>query len=87
MDVEVVRGRRVMIDADLAALYGVTTKAMLQAVRRNIARFPDDFMFRFSDAELTNWRSQIVTSNPTAKMGLSGASGKLNEVFRIADRL
>lgn len=66
----VVRGQRVMIYADLAALYGVTTKAMLQAVRRNFARFPGDFMFRFSDAELKNWRSQIVTSNPAAKMGL-----------------
>jgi hypothetical protein len=68
--IHVVRGQRVIIDADLAALYGVTTKAMLQAVQRNIRRFPGDFMFRFSDAELKNWRSQIVTSNPAAKMGL-----------------
>src|ERR1700755_1592249 len=43
---------------------------MLQAVHRTIRRFPGDFMFRFSDAELKNWRSQIVTSNPAAKMGL-----------------
>ena len=64
------RGRRVMLDADLAALYGVTTKAMLQAVRRNLARFPEDFMFQFSKTELENWRSQVVTSNPAAKMGL-----------------
>jgi hypothetical protein len=68
--IHVIRGKRVMLDADLAALYGVTTKAVLQAVRRNIARFPEDFMFQFSDAELKNWRSQIVTSNPAAKMGL-----------------
>ena len=59
-----------MLDADLAALYGVTTKAMLQAVRRNRARFPEDFMFQFSKTELENWRSQVVTSNPAAKMGL-----------------
>jgi hypothetical protein len=59
-----------MVDADLAALYGVKTKALLQAVRRNRARFPEDFMFQFSETELKNWRSQIVTSNPAAKMGL-----------------
>lgn len=68
--IHVVRGQRVMIDADLARLYGVTTKAMLQAVRRNLARFPEDFMFQFSETELKNWRSQLVTSNPAAKMGL-----------------
>ena len=68
--IHVIRGQRVMLDADLAALYGVETRVLLQAVRRNIARFPGDFMFQFSDAELKNWRSQIVTSNPAAKMGL-----------------
>jgi hypothetical protein len=68
--IHVVRGRRVMIDADLAALYGVDTRVLLQAVRRNLARFPEDFMFQFTEAELKNWRSQIVTSNPAAKMGL-----------------
>jgi hypothetical protein len=68
--IHVMRGRRVMIDADLARLNGVTTKAMLQAVRRNLARFPDDFMFQFSETELKNWRSQVVTSNPAAKIGL-----------------
>jgi hypothetical protein len=59
-----------MLDADLAALYGGETKILLQAVKRNIARFPEDFMFQFSEAELKNWRSQIVTSNPAAIMGL-----------------
>jgi ORF6N domain len=71
--IHVIRGQRVMIAADLAALYGVKTKVLLQAVRRNLARFPGDFMFQFSDAELKNWRSQIVTSNPAAKMGLRRA--------------
>jgi ORF6N domain len=65
-----VRGHKVMFDFDLAALYQVPTKALNQAVRRNIARFPEDFMFQLTAAELANWRSQIVTSNPAAKMGL-----------------
>ena len=66
----IIRGQKVMLDADLAALYGVSTKAFNQAVRRNVERFPDDFAFQLSKEELENWRSQIVTSNPPAKMGL-----------------
>jgi ORF6N domain len=65
-----IRGQRVMIDADLADLYQVPTKALNQAVRRNLERFPEDFMFRLDKEELENWRSQIVTSNPAAIMGL-----------------
>jgi len=65
-----IRGEKVMLDSDLAALYGVQTKVLLQAVKRNIERFPSDFLFQFSRAELENWRSQIVTSNPAARMGL-----------------
>jgi len=65
-----IRGEKVMLDSDLAALYGVQTKVLLQAVKRNIERFPSDFLFQFSGAELENWRSQIVTSNPAARMGL-----------------
>jgi hypothetical protein len=68
--IHVIRGQKVMMDADLAALYGVPTRALNQAVRRNIARFPEDFAFQLSGAELEIWRSQIVTSNPSAKMGL-----------------
>ena len=56
------RGQRVMLDSDLAALYGVETKALVQAVRRNIRRFPEDFMFRLSKEEFDYLRSQIVTS-------------------------
>ena len=55
--------QNVLLDADLAALYGVTTKALLQAVRRNLSRFPSDFMFQLTDQEVTNLRSQIVTSS------------------------
>ena len=65
-----VRGQKVMLDKDLASLYGVATKVLLQAVKRNRIRFPDDFMFQLTKVELENWRSQIVTSNPGAKMGL-----------------
>lgn len=59
-----------MVDADLARLYEVPTKAFNQAVKRNIERFPEDFAFPLSKAELEQWRSQIVTTNPSAKMGL-----------------
>jgi len=57
----VLRGQKVMLDADLAALYGVATKVLLQAVKRNPRRFPEDFMLRFSEKEWTALRSQTVT--------------------------
>jgi len=64
------RGRKVMLDSDLADLYQVETRALVQAVKRNLDRFPDDFMFQLRQSELEEWRSQIVMSNPAAKMGL-----------------
>lgn len=64
-----IRGHKVMLDRDLAELYGVPTKALNQTVKRNISRFPDDFMFQLSDEEMENWRSHIVTSNKE-KMGI-----------------
>ena len=64
-----IRGQKVMLDRDLAILYGVPTKAFKQAVKRNIDRFPEDFMFEMTPEELKNWRSQFVTSN-SDKMGL-----------------
>lgn len=57
------RGQKVMLDADLAALYGVPTKALVQAVKRNQARFPPDFVFSLTAQEVARLRSQIVTSN------------------------
>ena len=57
-----IRGQKVMLDRDLAELYGVETKVLKQAVRRNIIRFPADFMFEMTKEELENWSSQIVTS-------------------------
>jgi hypothetical protein len=58
-----IRGYRVMLDADLAVLYGVTTGALNQAVKRNAERFPGDFMFRLTAEEGANLKSQIVISN------------------------
>jgi hypothetical protein len=60
----VVHGEKVMLDKDLAALYGVPTKVLLQAVRRNAARFPADFMFQLSRDDADSLRSQFVTSKP-----------------------
>lgn len=57
------RGHRVMLDQDLAALYGVETRVLVQAVKRNVARFPEDFLFQLSPDEFARLRSQIVISN------------------------
>jgi len=64
-----IRNHQVMLDRDLAELYGVETKHINQAVKRNEARFPNDFMFQLSKEEFENWKSQFVTSN-SDKMGL-----------------
>ena len=57
-----IRGKRVMLDKDLAILYEVETRVLIQSVKRNIKRFPDDFMFQLTKEEASNWRSQIVIS-------------------------
>ena len=64
-----IRGQKVMLDRYLAELYGVETRTLKQAVRRNIKRFPEDFMFEMTAKEFQNWRSQIVISN-SEKMGI-----------------
>ena len=64
-----VRGLRVMLDRDLAELYNVETRALNQAVRRNIDRFPEDFMFVMTEDEMNAWKSQIVMSN-SIRMGM-----------------
>lgn len=56
------RGHKVILDRDLGTLYGVPTKVLKQAVKRNIGRFPEDFMFVLTRQEFANWRSQFVTS-------------------------
>jgi len=58
-----IRGIKVMVDIDLASLYGVSTKALKQAVKRNFKKFPIDFMFELTNSEFENLRSQIVTSS------------------------
>ena len=60
---------QVIMDRDIAELYGVETRVLNQAVRRNIKRFPDDFMFALEKDEIENWKSQIVISN-SVKMGM-----------------
>ncbi|MBN2024445.1 MAG: ORF6N domain-containing protein [Pirellulales bacterium] len=62
--VHIVRGQRVMLDSDLARLYGIPTAALNQAVRRNADRFPEDFAHQLTQQELTILMSRIVTSNP-----------------------
>ena len=61
--IRVIRGQQVMLDSDLAMLYGVETKRLNQAVKRNINRFPEDFMFQLTQDEAIRLRSQIVTLN------------------------
>ena len=62
-----IRGQKVMLDRDLAELYQVETKQLKRAVRRNIDRFPADFMFELTKAELENWRCQFGTSKSETK--------------------
>lgn len=71
-----IRGKKVMVDRDLADMYGVETKRLNEQVKRNEKRFPPDFMFQMTEEELKNWKSQIATSNKK-KMGLR----KLPNVF------
>jgi len=64
-----IQGKKVMLDRDLAILYGVETRTLNQAVKRNMKRFPEDFMFQLTAGEMKIWKSQIVISNKE-KMGL-----------------
>ena len=64
-----IREQKIMLDFELAEMYGIETKALKQSVRRNLNRFPEDFMFEMTEEEFSNWRSQNVTSN-SLKMGL-----------------
>lgn len=89
----IIRGLKVMIDSDLASLYDVDTKVLNQAVKRNLDRFPDDFMFQVSDDEWKNLRSQIVTLNEVTRkykpyvfteQGVAMLSGILNSKRAVA---
>lgn len=74
----VVRERHVMLDSDLADLYGVETRALVQQVKRNIERFPDDFMFQLSKEEAAALRSQFVTS--------TGRGGRRTEPYVFSEQ-
>jgi ORF6N domain-containing protein len=73
-----IRGCKVMLDSDLAELYQVPTKRLNEAVRRNLRRFPADFMFQLSEEELENLRSQIATSS-------SGHGGRRNAPYAFTE--
>lgn len=64
-----IRNQKVMLDRDLAVLYGIETKRLKEQVKRNLSRFPEDFMFELTKDEFANWRSQFATSN-SDKIGL-----------------
>lgn len=66
----IIRGKKVMIDRDLAILYEVQTMRLNEAVKRNLDRFPDDFMFQLTKEEMENWISQSAISNATLKQSL-----------------
>lgn len=89
----IIRGLKVMLDSDLAYLYGVDTKVLNQAVKRNIDRFPEDFMFQLSDDEWQSLRSQFVTLNKVIRkykpyvfteQGVAMLSGILNSKRAVA---
>ena len=61
--IHLIRGKKVMLDEDLAELYNVETKRLNEQIKRNIARFPEDFMFQLSQKEFDNLKSQITTSS------------------------
>jgi hypothetical protein len=61
--IHLIRGQRVMLDSDLAAVYGVPTKRLNEQIKRNLGRFPEDFAFQLSSEELENMRSQIATAS------------------------
>src|ERR1041385_4174873 len=63
------RGHKVLLDSDLADLYGVSTRVLNQAVARNLGRFPSDFMFRLTTPEFTSLRSQTVISKSASRRG------------------
>lgn len=75
----VIRGQKVMLDSDLATLYGVETKVLNQAVRRNIERFPEDFMFQLTSDEAERLRSQSVTSK-------SGRGGRRTAPYAFTEQ-
>ena len=75
----VIRGVQVMVDRDIAELYGVETKRLNEQVKRNISRFPEEFMFQMNDEEFGNWKSQLVISNSSNENWMSQNATLNNE--------
>ena len=71
-----IRGQKVMLDSDLAVFYGIDTKVLNQAVKRNLDRFPENFMFQLNDGEYESLRSQFVTLNLKSQIVTSSWGGK-----------
>ena len=76
-----IRGKQVILDRDLARLYGVETFRLNEQVKRNIERFPEDFMFQLTKEEFENWKSQIVTSIPNENMSSQNARTSNADMF------
>ena len=79
--IQVIRGQQVMLDRDLAELYGVETRRLNEQVKRNIERFPEDFMFQLTKEEFENWKSQFAISIPNENM----SSQFVTTSFKIAN--
>ena len=79
----VIRGVQVMIDRDIAELYGVETKVLNQAVKRNIERFPEEFMFQLNDEEFENWKSQFATSNSNLMSQIATSSSSRSQIVTL----
>jgi hypothetical protein len=75
-----IRGQKVMLDFDLAALYGIETRVLNQAVKRNIERFPEDFMFQLTKGELEILRSQMMISNEESQIVISNQPEKQRDI-------
>ena len=81
--IHVIRGKQVMLDRDLARLYGVETKRLNQQVQRNLERFPEDFMFQLSKEEAESSRSQFATlESDEANLRSQNATSSENEILR-----
>jgi len=80
------RGHKVILDADLATLYGVDTRTLVQAVKRNLARFPQDFMFRLSAKEFERLISQFVISNQRSPASKSTRGGRRSSPYAFTEQ-
>lgn len=76
-----IRGKKVMLNADLAALHGVATKVLVQAVKCNLSRFPEDFMFQLTEEEFAELKSQIVISRQGTQESCENGTLEVREVM------